>query len=174
MLGLNYLHTQNITHRDLKPENILLVSEDINNFDIKIADLGFAAHFEKDTGMDLVLGTPLYMAPELVKRERYSEKVDVWSLGCITFQLLTGKTPFDGKNLKIINENICNKVLDLDRDPAFKEISQNARNFILTCLDRNQFMRPSVNELFDHPWIAEIPEDEVGEEVQLQIQENLI
>ena len=67
MLGLNYMHLQSITHRDMKPENLLLVSKDMDNFDIKIADLGFAQKFDKDTGLDLVLGTPLYMAPELIK-----------------------------------------------------------------------------------------------------------
>lgn len=85
MQGLNYMHKQNVTHRDMKPENILLVSNDIDDFEIKIADLGFAQKFDKKTGLDLVLGTPLYMAPELVRHERYSEKVDVWSLGCIVF-----------------------------------------------------------------------------------------
>jgi serine/threonine protein kinase len=69
----------------MKPENILLVSDDIKNFEVKIADLGFACQFDKKTGLDLVLGTPLYMAPELVKHEKYSEKVDVWSLGVITY-----------------------------------------------------------------------------------------
>jgi serine/threonine protein kinase len=103
MLGLNYMHLQNITHRDIKPENILLVSEDPDCFDIRIADLGFACEFDKNSGLDLVLGTPLYMAPELVKHEKYSEKVDVWSLGIITYQVLSGKTPFDGKNIKKIN-----------------------------------------------------------------------
>jgi calcium/calmodulin-dependent protein kinase I len=69
MMGLNYLHLQSITHRDMKPENILLVSKDINNFEIKISDLGFAQQFDKkDKGMTLVLGSPLYMAPELVNR----------------------------------------------------------------------------------------------------------
>lgn len=101
------MHLQSITHRDMKPENILLVSPDMDNFDIKIADLGFAQKFDKKTGLDLVLGTPLYMAPELVKHEIYSEKVDVWSLGVITYQLLCGKTPFDAKNIKRINQNIC-------------------------------------------------------------------
>ena len=86
MLGLNYLHLQNITHRDMKPENILLVNKDINNFDIKISDLGFAQQFETNgKGMNLVLGSPLYMAPELIKREFYTEKIDVWSLGVITY-----------------------------------------------------------------------------------------
>lgn len=69
MMGLNYLHLQSITHRDMKPENILLVSKDIQNFEIKISDLGFAQKFDKnDKGMTLVLGSPLYMAPELVNR----------------------------------------------------------------------------------------------------------
>jgi len=62
------MHLQNITHRDMKPENILVVSENPDNFDIKIADLGFACEVDKDTGLNLVLGTPLYMAPELIKR----------------------------------------------------------------------------------------------------------
>lgn len=66
MLGLNYLHTQSITHRDIKPENILLVSDKEDVFDIKISDLGFACMYDKDTGLDLVLGTPIYMAPELI------------------------------------------------------------------------------------------------------------
>jgi calcium-dependent protein kinase len=79
------MHLQSITHRDIKPENILLVSDDINNFDIKIADLGFAQQFDRERGLNLVLGTPLYMAPELIKHENYSEKVDVWSLGIIAF-----------------------------------------------------------------------------------------
>ena len=86
MLGLNYLHLQSITHRDMKPENILLVSKDLDNFEIKISDLGFAQKFEKSgKGMTLVLGSPLYMAPELVNRQPYTEKVDVWSLGVITY-----------------------------------------------------------------------------------------
>lgn len=68
MLGINYLHLQQITHRDLKPENILLVSKDPNNFEIKISDLGFAQEFDKNgRPMTLVLGSPLYMAPELVQ-----------------------------------------------------------------------------------------------------------
>jgi serine/threonine-protein kinase ULK/ATG1 len=59
--------------------------------------------------MTLVLGSPLYMAPELVKRETYTEKIDVWSLGIITYQMLSGKTPFESRNLKKIDWNILNK-----------------------------------------------------------------
>jgi serine/threonine protein kinase len=60
------MHLQNVTHRDMKPENVLLVSNKMDDFRIKIADLGFAQEFDREKGLDLVLGTPLYMAPELV------------------------------------------------------------------------------------------------------------
>jgi calcium-dependent protein kinase len=136
MQGLNYMHQQSVTHRDMKPENILLVSEDPKNFSIKIADLGFAQKFDRKTGLDLVLGTPLYMAPELVRHERYSEKVDVWSLGCIVFQLLSGKTPFDARNLDRINENICYKTVTF-KDKYWKNVSAYAKDFILQCLERD-------------------------------------
>jgi calcium-dependent protein kinase len=158
----------------MKPENVLLVSPKSDNFDIKIADLGFAAKFDKETGLDLVLGTPLYMAPELVKHERYSEKVDVWSLGVITYQLLCGKTPFDGKNIKKINQNICQKEITFS-ERGWRNVSENAKDFIHRCLDKNQFTRPGISDLFDHPWIAEVPEqDSQDEEIQLNIQKNLI
>ena len=62
--------------------------------------------------MTLVLGSPLYMAPELVNRQRYTEKVDVWSLGVITYQLLSGKTPFEANSIKKIDWNINNKKIN--------------------------------------------------------------
>ena len=64
--AINYMHKQNITHRDLKPENILLESKEIDVLDVKIADFGFSCMFDPDTGLDLVLGSPLYMAPEII------------------------------------------------------------------------------------------------------------
>jgi len=127
------MHLQCIIHRDLKPENILLVKDDDDCFDIKIADLGFACNYDKEKGLDLVLGTPLYMSPELVKHQRYTEKVDVWSLGVIVYQLLSGKTPFDGKNLKRINQNICQKELTFT-NRSWAHISENAKEFISLCL----------------------------------------
>lgn len=159
----------------MKPENILLVSKDVNNFEIKISDLGFAQQFDKnDRGMTLVLGSPLYMAPELVNRQPYNEKVDVWSLGVITYQLLSGKTPFESTSIKKIDWNINNKNLKFKStsDQNWEHVSQNAKNFILRCLDRDPTTRPSVRQLFKEPWIAEYQEkmqnkslDDVGEEI---------
>lgn len=114
----------------MKPENILLVSQNLNNFDIKIADLGFATKMDPKTGLELVLGTPLYMAPELIKHIKYNEKVDVWSMGVIVFQLLCGSTPFDGKNIEEINQNICNKRISF-REKHWAKISAHAKDFIM-------------------------------------------
>ena len=97
-MAINYMHKQSITHRDLKPENILLESKNIDTLDIKIADFGFSCIFDPDEGLDLVLGSPLYMAPEIIEGKIYNEKVDIWSIGVITYMLLSGRNPFPGKN----------------------------------------------------------------------------
>ena len=97
------------------------------------------------------------MSPELIERKKYSEKVDVWSLGVITYQLLSGVTPFDGRNIKEINKNIVSKKL-MFSEREWRKVSKNAKEFIQTCLDRDQNKRPSIQELFDHPWICNVPD----------------
>lgn len=184
MLGLNYLHLQSITHRDMKPENVLLVSKDLDNFDIKISDLGFAQKFEKGgKGMTLVLGSPLYMAPELVNRQPYTEKVDVWSLGVIVYQLLSGRTPFEADSIKRIDSNINHKKVTFETSNRenWDEVSAEAKQFISKCLNRDASKRPSIRELFREPWIANylarVSEkclDAEREEVSQSIKKNLI
>ena len=95
------------------------------------------------------------MAPELVKHQKYTEKVDVWGLGVITYQLLSGRTPFDGNKIKKINQNILTKEVKFP-EKQWGSISSNAKDFILKCLDRDQITRPSIAQLFDHPWISEV------------------
>ena len=72
----------------------MFTSKDPAVLEVKIIDFGFSQKFDREKGMDLILGSPLYMAPELVKKEVYNEKVDVWAIGCITYLLLSGYTPF--------------------------------------------------------------------------------
>jgi calcium-dependent protein kinase len=99
LLGLNYMHKKNIIHRDIKPENILLESKDVSKVVVKITDFGFAKCYDPYTfeGFDDVLGSPLYMAPEIVKKMKYDSKVDIWSLGVMAYIILSGKPPFSGK-----------------------------------------------------------------------------
>jgi serine/threonine protein kinase len=114
MLALNYMHKQGIAHRDLKPENLLCLSNEASDFRLKLTDFGFATLLNPDKKPDLSLGSPLYMAPELVREEEYDERVDVWALGCIAFILLSGKPPYFGRSKEEIYSKIANRSVVYD------------------------------------------------------------
>ena len=86
-----------IVHRDLKPENILLVSKNQKIFSLKLADFGFAKKLRHNKKETRRCGSPYYMAPELVSGKPYDFKADIWSIGVITYLLLSGKPPFEGE-----------------------------------------------------------------------------
>jgi calcium-dependent protein kinase len=123
------MHQKNITHRDLKPENILLESKDKENLDVKIADFGFSCIFDPNEGLDLVLGSPLYMAPEIITGKNYNEKVDICAIGVITYMLLSGRNPFPGKNKKDVKRMSVEIEVNLDK-PAFKKLDPLSLDFI--------------------------------------------
>ena len=100
--GLFYLHKNNIIHRDLKSENIFL---DSNN-NIKIGDLGIAKIMLNSRFTATNIGTPYYMSPELFNGDYYNYNADTWSLGCISYELLTLKKPFMGKNIIELANNV--------------------------------------------------------------------
>ena len=94
------MHQQDIVHRDIKPENILLCPEESRPgevIQVKLTDFGFATFFKKGESLKQVLGSPLYMAPEIVQEQAYNTKVDIWSVGVIAHILLSGSPPFFGK-----------------------------------------------------------------------------
>lgn len=94
-MALNYMHSSNIVHRDIKPENILMEKKDpLSKLEIKLTDFGFATYFDQNKKLDEVLGSPIYMPPEIVKHEKYDQKADVWSAGVVTYVMLCGKPPF--------------------------------------------------------------------------------
>lgn len=97
-------------HRDLKPENILCektADDDETEIHVKLTDFGFATKYDPNgKKQTLSLGSPLYMAPELCKEIAYDNKVDVWSVGVITYILMTGRPPFFDKNKNQTKEGI--------------------------------------------------------------------
>ena len=116
-----------IIHRDLKPENILIESKD--NLEIRIADFGFSCIFDRTEGLDLKLGSPHYMAPEIINHQNYNEKVDIWAIGVITFVLLTGNIPFPGKTNLEIKKMILKGKINF-KHPALKNADSKAIDFM--------------------------------------------
>lgn len=96
--------------------------------------------FDPDTGLDLVLGSPLYMAPEIIQQKVYNEKVDIWSIGVITYMLLSGRNPFPGKTKDQIKNMIVNQDVNLEK-PIFAHISALAKDFILKALTKDATKR---------------------------------
>ena len=101
--AIDYCQSKNICHRDIKLENILTIKED----SVKLIDFGFAVITNKETYQTLLCGSPSYMAPEIVKREKYiAQYSDIWSLGVLLYSMLYGRFPFKGKTQKELFENI--------------------------------------------------------------------
>lgn len=109
------MHQRKVVHRDLKPENILFINEEKskNNegsdfTEIKIIDFGLSRIFkpENSTQIPTVVGTPLYVAPEIVEEKNYFIECDCWSIGVVTYFILSGKEPFYAKSIGEVYEKI--------------------------------------------------------------------
>lgn len=94
--AIAHCHESGVCHRDLKPDNILINK----NYDLKVIDFGLSKHIDKNI-RSLVsrVGTPAYMAPEVILGNRYDLKCDIWSLGVLMYNLICGNVPFLGRNL---------------------------------------------------------------------------
>lgn len=99
LLAVDFMHSKNIIHRDLKLENILLNSNNTNDeYDIRIADFGLAQQLKENEMLRHKCGTPTYIAPEILNGQEYSYKADIFSLGSIMYNLVTGSYLFTGDN----------------------------------------------------------------------------
>lgn len=123
------MHSNNIMHRDLKPENIMCDGELGKDLTIKLTDFGFATMFRSGEKQNLALGTPSFMAPELIRCKAYDQRVDVWSLGCIVYILLSGRYPFDAQEQDEVERQILRGKPDLTSTKWLK-VSPNAKDFI--------------------------------------------
>jgi serine/threonine kinase 33 len=150
-----YMHDHDLVHRDLKLENILLSGcQSDDTFNIKITDFGLS-YVKGGTGLDASMmqskcGTPLYMAPEVLKHD-YSEKCDVWSMGMIMYILLSGLSSQPSDDSKLF-EQIRHGNLQFP-DSKGKELSSAAKSILAEMLKLNPADRVSAKEVLDHPWI---------------------
>tara|TARA_B100000768_G_C11269367_1_gene372645 strand:- start:827 stop:2182 length:1356 start_codon:yes stop_codon:yes gene_type:complete len=147
--GLEYLLQNKIIHRDLKPQNILVT----NLGDIKITDFGFARYFEENTILNTICGSPLYMAPEIVKNRKYDLKSDLWSVGVILYEMLVGRQPYRGKNIFDLVKNIEKKSIIL---PSNIILTDECKDLLFKLLKKNPIERIKWEDFFSHKWIKNI------------------
>ena len=139
--GLEYLYTSKILHRDIKPQNIL-----IKNNIIKISDFGFAKSFEKNQLITTFCGSPLYMAPEIIKHREYNNNSDIWSLGVLLYELISKIHPYTMRTRrelwKLINDD------SIVIDYSFIE-NKKIREFLKNMLVIDPKQRISWEDLFN-------------------------
>jgi len=142
-----YIHNMNppIVHRDIKPENIL-ISDDGR---VKLTDFGWSNYIEYFQIRSTFCGTPLYLAPEVIKQTGHDKSVDIWCIGTLIFELLTGKCPFNGQSDQILYENILKNKIDWPKD-----INLEAKNLISRILKTEPKDRISLNEMLKHPFFT--------------------
>ncbi|XP_074729547.1 serine/threonine-protein kinase 36 isoform X4 [Strix uralensis] len=144
--ALYYLHSHRILHRDMKPQNILLGKDGV----VKLCDFGFARAMSIHTMvLTSIKGTPLYMSPELVEERPYDHTADLWSVGCILYELFVGTPPF-------YTSNIFQLVSLIVKDPVKwpAAISPVFKSFLQGLLMKDPHQRLSWPELLSHPFIA--------------------
>lgn len=151
--SVRFLHDRGIVHRDIKLNNFLLQNKSENS-PIKVIDFGFSRHVKPDEVMKADVGTPYYMAPEVLNC-KYDMKCDMWSIGVVAYMLLTGNPPFDGRTNDEIYENIRYGEVDY-RIPEMRFVSNHAKDFIKCCLNRNVSSRISSREAQEHPWLQTV------------------
>nr|CCC94105.1 putative protein kinase [Trypanosoma congolense IL3000] len=153
--GVKYLHDCGIVHRDIKGDNVLVSLEGI----IKLADFGCSKAIDdvcsKTHGCETMVGTPYWMAPEVIKGEAggYGMKSDIWSIGCTVVEMITGKPPWPECNsmwaavYKIAHSTGLPTEIPKDLDPKLM-------NFLEMCFEREPKKRPAAEQLLGHPFLA--------------------
>ncbi|KAM9181495.1 serine/threonine-protein kinase ULK3 isoform 1-T1 [Mergus octosetaceus] len=147
--ALKFLHDHNISHLDLKPQNILLSSPD--NPQLKLADFGFAQYMSPWDEQHVLRGSPLYMAPEMVCRQQYDARVDLWSVGVILYEALFGRPPFASRSFAELEEKIrSDRAIEL---PSRPPLSPDCRDLLQRLLERDPRRRISFQDFFAHPFV---------------------
>ena len=149
--GLQYLHANNVIYRDLKSDNLLLTNSS-GQYQVKIADFGFAIQLARpDQTVKDVVGTPYWMAPELIRGYDYSFPVDIWSLGILAIELAEGNPPFiDLPALRAVFLIVTQPPHQINKDIWSKQFC----DFVAKCLAKDPAERPSAEELLKHPFVV--------------------
>jgi len=146
--ALNHIHSLGIVHRDLKPENIMIDDEG----NPKLLDFGLSKNTQGNSLLlKSVVGSKLFMAPEMLSAMPHTFTCDMWSLGIILFIMLSGSYPFDTRNL----EHEIQETPIVFYPTMWKGISQTGKDFVMDLLDKNPVSRISAKKALEHEWFKQ-------------------
>jgi serine/threonine protein kinase len=152
MLGLKYIHGQNILHRDIKPENLVF---DSNGY-LRITDFGIAKHYEINNKKD-TSGTVGYLAPEVLCNVNHNFCIDYYAVGIITYELMFGHRPYLGKNKHEVKQLILTKQARIDINDLPDNFNPEIADFINKLIQRKpkyRLGRNDINEVLNHSWFV--------------------
>lgn len=163
--AIHHLHSMKISHRDIKAENILYSTTDPAS-EIKVIDFGLANKFADELEMNSIVGTPYYVAPEVLHK-KYGPECDIWSVGVLMYFMLSGRPPFDGDSKK----EIYVKILTADysfEDVVWQTVSAKAKDLIRKLLCKSRKARITADNAMDHAWFkAMLPQDSPKQSSQI-------
>ena len=146
-MALQHIHSKQILHRDLKPQNLFLCK---NKKVVKVGDFGISTILRSSSAVAKTqCGTPYYFSPELCQHKPYNNKSDVWSLGCLLYEMMALRRPFDGANLRLLMANICKA-----KYPALpSRWSAELRQLLKEMLSKDPNKRPSITAILDMDFV---------------------
>ncbi|KAL6637631.1 hypothetical protein ACP70R_025203 [Stipagrostis hirtigluma subsp. patula] len=164
-------HAHGVMHRDLKPENFLYASKS-EDAQLKAIDFGLSVFFRPGERFTEIVGSPYYMAPEVLRRS-YGPEVDIWSAGVILYILLCGVPPFWAETEQGVARAILRGAVDLEREP-WPRISAAAKSLVRQMLHMDPKKRPTAQQVLEHPWLQNArraPNVPLGDVVRARLQQ---
>ncbi|KAK5968521.1 Twitchin [Trichostrongylus colubriformis] len=149
--ALCHMHEMNYVHLDLKPENIMFTTKKSN--ELKLIDFGLASHLDPRESVKVTTGTAEFAAPEVANGDPVGYFTDMWSVGVLSYILLSGLSPFAGENDEETLKNVKKCDWNMD-DPIFNQVSDNAKDFIRKLLVAEPGSRMTIHEALNHPWLS--------------------
>ncbi|XP_039240850.1 myosin light chain kinase 2, skeletal/cardiac muscle [Pipra filicauda] len=153
--GIRFMHHMHVLHLDLKPENILCVSA--TGHMVKIIDFGLARRYNPNEKLKVNFGTPEFLSPEVVNYEQVSYTTDMWSMGVITYMLLSGLSPFLGDDDTETLNNVLAANWYFDEE-TFESVSDEAKDFVSNLIIKDKSARMSADQCLQHPWLKNLAE----------------